>query len=499
MSFLWHDYETFGTVPAVDRPCQFAAQRTDEALEPVGEPVVIYCAPANDVLPRPGACLVTGITPQLARREGRVEAVFADTIRGLMMQPGTCSAGYNSIRFDDEVTRNLLYRNLLDPYEREWKNGNSRWDLINLARMCYALRPQGIEWPMVESKNSNGAGESRPSFRLEDLAGANEIAHEEAHDALSDVLATIGLARRIREAQPKLFEWALSMRDKQAVRRLLDPEAGSPVVHTSGRISSARGCTSLVMPLARHPVNNKAVIVFDLMGNAEALVDCDSEQLRDRVFTPAADLPESIERLPLKAVKWNAVPMVAPANVLHGVDLDRIGLDLDRCERNADLLGRHRQTLDRAIRGAFDVDFGDARVDPDLAIYSGGFFSDSDRRIMQAIHDSTPTELAAKQWRFEDPRLPLMLLRYRARNWPDSLSSDDWQAWERDRLARLGQTSDQASDAVLGAGFYSADAFKADLREAREKNVANSNAGPVLDALEAWFEDLGLESHISDL
>lgn len=495
MEFLWHDYETYGTRPALDRPCQFAAQRTDADLEPVGEPVVMYCAPADDVLPHPRACLVTGITPQLARQRGRIEAEFAREIHALMTRPGTCCAGYNSLRFDDEVTRNLFYRNLLDPYEREWKNGNTRWDLINLTRMCYALRPEGVEWPMVERRGEDGVEvdevegdpggtDPRPSFRLQDLSQANGIVHSEAHDALSDVHATIALAKLIRAAQPKLFDWALSMRDKQQVRKLLDPEEAGPVVHTSGRIPSARGCTSLVLPLAVHPSNDKAVIVFDLMGEAADLVEGDAQAIRDRVFTSARDLPDGLSRLPLKVVKWNAVPMVAPAAVLTGVDLERIGLDLARCEANAELLERHIHTVRRNVREAFYTEFEAADIDPELAIYSGGFFSDSDRGLMASIHRSTPAGLGDEDWPFRDPRLPLMLLRFRARNWPDTLSAADWEAWRRDRKQRLTQPA--------GDTFFGIEAFRLELAEARAKCGDDRGSRRILDALEAWADELRL-------
>ena len=217
-TFLWHDYETFGANPVTDRPAQFAAQRTDAELNPVGDPLTLYCAPADDVLPHPAACLITGITPQHALARGTRETGFAQRVLEEMSQPGTCSAGYNSIRFDDVITRNLLYRNLRDPYEREYRNGNSRWDLIDLARMCYALRPEGMEWPLHEP--------GKPSFRLEDLSAANGIHHEGAHDALADVRATIDLARRIRAAQPKPREAAVRDGVDAAIQGLARHRAG---------------------------------------------------------------------------------------------------------------------------------------------------------------------------------------------------------------------------------------------------------------------------------
>jgi exodeoxyribonuclease-1 len=489
MQFLWHDYETFGTSPAIDRPCQFAAQRTDSELNLIDDPVEMYCAPADDVLPRPGACLVTGITPQLAKREGRIEIEFARIIHAEMMKAGTCSAGYNSIRFDDEVSRNLFYRNLLDPYEREWKNGNSRWDLINLARMCYALRPEGIEWPMAEQLPDDGT--PRPSFRLQDLTRTNNIGHEDAHDALADVHATIELARLIRNAQPRLFDWALSLRNKPQARKLLDPDAGVPVIHTSGRISARRGCTTLILPLAPHPRNDKAVIAFDLMGDAELLIHCDADAIRDRVFTSSADLPAGTDRLPLKAVKWNAVPMLAPASVLTGVDQDRIGLDTIKCKRNAELLKGNIHTLRRNVREAFHIEYEERDIDPDLALYGGDFFDDYDRRQMQHVHRCTPEELSEMSWNFHDQRLPGMLLRLRARNWPERLSQQEWEAWQTDRKQRLGQPP--------GGDFYGLEAFMLDLNSAREEHRNHPDSLQLLDELEAWSVSLGLEEDISNL
>ena len=243
-TFLWHDYETSGADPRRDRPCQFAALRTNAALELIGEPIELFCAPAPDVLPHPQAALITGITPQQLQRDGVPEAVFAAHVHEAMATPGTCAVGYNSLRFDDEFSRNLFYRNFYEPYAREWENGNSRWDLIDLVRMTYALRPQGIEWPRRE--------DGTPSFRLEDLARANHLQQERAHDALSDVHALIGLARLLRARQPKLFDFYFALRRKQRAFELLDVARHTPVLHVSSRIPSSRGCLAIVVPLAVH-------------------------------------------------------------------------------------------------------------------------------------------------------------------------------------------------------------------------------------------------------
>ena len=477
-TFLWHDYETFGANPMSDRPAQFAAQRTDAELEPIGDPVTWYCAPADDVLPHPMACLVTGISPQAARERGVCESEFARRVQEEMARPGTCCAGYNSIRFDDVITRNLFYRNLRDPYEREYKNGNSRWDLIDLARMCYALRPDGIEWPLHEP--------GKPSFRLEDLSAANGIHHEGAHDALADVRATIDLARRIRDAQPRLFRWALDMRDQKQVAELLDTVEPQPLVHTSARIAATRGCTTLVLPLAVAPGRPKAVVAIDLAADPGPLLHEPPDVLRGLVFTASEDLPEDMERLPLKLIHSNHVPMVAPLATLKGVDTRRIQLDPEQCLEHARLLLGELDTIRTKVVEVYATpeNLTEDRSDPDLMIYSGGFFSPGDRHLMNKVLAVPADQLRGHQWSFQDARLPLMLFRYRARNFPETLTAEEAAAWDRDRRARLVDPGD--------SGFLTLEAFKQAMRELREQRAADAEALRLLDQLDAWANETGL-------
>ena len=473
-SFLWHDYETFGAYPMLDRPAQFAAIRTNADLEQVGEPVNWYCQPATDVLPHPIASLITGITPQEAREKGLIEAEFAARIHTEMMEPNTCTAGYNSIRFDDEFSRNLFYRNFYDPYEREYKNNNSRWDLIDLARMCYSLRPDGIEWPSRD--------DGMPSFKLEHLSAANSILHEGAHEALSDVLATIGLARIIKNRQPRLFDWALKMRDQHLVKQLLNPAEPKPVLHTSSRIPANRGCTTLVMPVSVYPDRPKSVIVYDLMTDPEPLLNATADAIHDRVFTSAGDMPENVQRIPLKAVHLNHVPMIAPAATLKGVDCKRIGLDPQLCFSNAEKIKPVLASVRNKVMDVFRPHPCSENHDPDHMIYSGGFFPREDRALMDKIRSSRPDMLASTHWPFKDQRLPEMLFRYRARNFPDSLSTEEHQQWQEQRLARLNAPADTRQLSIK--------AFGTEISAAREAYSGDGHAQKILDQLESWANEI---------
>lgn len=428
MTFYWYDFETFGADPFRDRPCQFAGIRTDEDFNVIGEPDVFFCQPADDVLPHPEACLITGITPQQALREGVVEAEFIARIHQKFAEPGTCVVGYNSIRFDDEVTRNTLYRNFYDPYAREWQNGNSRWDIIDMVRLTRALRPEGIVWPDHE--------DGSPSFKLEDLTAANGIEHASAHDALSDVWATIEMARLIRNKQPKLYDFVYQHRDKRLVDEQLNLVTKKPVLHISSMYPAARGCAAIVVPLARDMTNKNAIYVYDLSVDPEPLLTLEPEQLKERVFTRREDLPKGVERLAIKAVHINKCPIVAPASVVTGEVGHRLGINLQQCREHLELLEKSTG-LAQKIQAIFTGREFEANSDPDTAIYSGGFFSSHDRQLMDELRNLTVEQLSKAQPSFHDARLPEMLFRYRARNYPQSLTADEQLQWHEFRQHRL--------------------------------------------------------------
>lgn len=428
-TLYWHDYETFGLDPRRDSPAQFAGLRTDEALNIIGEPLVIYCQPTMDRLPSPEACLVTGITPQLAMAQGVCEAEFIAAIHAELSWPGTCGVGYNTLRFDDEFTRNCLYRNLYDPYEREWRNGNSRWDIIDMVRLTAALRPDGIEWPLDE--------QGRPSFRLELLTQVNGISHTGAHDALVDVKATIELARLIKQRQPKLYDFIWRNRGKREAAELLRFGSFEPVLHVSEKYPAERGCIAMVVALARHPVNQNEIAVFDLSSDPAPLLELSAEDIRCRLFTRTADLPEGVERIPLKTVHLNRCPILVPVNTMRPADAQRLNIDTARCQSHLALL-KHAPGLAAKLEAVFTRPEPEMpEQDPDLMIYSGGFFSKADKNKLARLRDMKPEQLTLVDSQFDDRRIPEMLFRYRSRNYPQTLSQDEKNRWEEFRLRRL--------------------------------------------------------------
>jgi exodeoxyribonuclease-1 len=509
-TFLWHDYETFGLDTRRDRPAQFAGIRTDADLNEIGEPIELYCQPQagylTDYLPDPTSCLLTGITPQRCIERGIPEFEFARRIEAELGTTGTIGVGYNTIRFDDEVTRHLFWRNLIDPYSREWRNQCGRWDILDLVRAAYALRPGGINWPTT----TNDQGETRYSFKLELLTAANGIAHEAAHDAVSDVRATIALARLIKQQQPKLFDFYLALHKKDRVLAELGlpaaPAEARPFLHVSGMFPAERGCLAVMWPLCTHPTNKNEILAWDLSAvdasgvsiDPRCLLGLKADEIRQRLFSKSADLPEGISRLPIKSVHINKSPFVLGQLKMLTPELQqKWGINLAECLAMAE----HAQQLPDMswIWGEVYArpKLEDAEpTDVDAALYEG-FTKDADRRTLLNLLKQSPEALAQRQPAFEDPRLDEVFWRYRCRNFAEALSPEDFAKWRqhcRDRLvngvemASVEKKKKEKKEArTLAQYFANIDTLEASLDGASEASQA---AGLILRALRAYGETI---------
>lgn len=471
-SFLFYDLETFGSNPRQTRIAQFAAVRTDPELNEIEAPISFFVQPADDLLPAPEATLITGITPQRALREGVNEAEAFARILDEMGRPETCSAGYNSLRFDDEFIRYGLYRNFHEPYEREWRNGNSRWDLLDALRLMHALRPEGIVWRQREDAKGT-------SFKLEHLAADNALRIGDAHEALSDVRATVALARLFKRAQPKLWGYALRLRDKRHVETLLDPVGMLPVLHVSQRYPAARLCAAPVVPLARHPRFSTRFIAFDLGSAPDALLELDAQAIAARLFVRQEALPDGVERIALKEIHSNKCPALVRWEHLRAEDFDRLGIDPDIVAARAARLRAAAPALAEKLRQLYAEDrfAGDASEDVDAALYAN-FFPAADKRLLAQVRTTPPEQLAAARYPFQDPRLPELLFRYRARNWPHSLLPTERARWTDYRRRRLLEAS--------GTSELTLAEYEARIAQLRDRHADDARALALLAQLQDW-------------
>ncbi len=496
-TFYWHDYETFGLNSRVDRPVQFAGLRTTMDFEPIEDVDLWYAKPALDYLPQPESCLITGITPQEALQKGIPEAIFAARIFERFNTPETIVVGYNNLNFDDEVTRSLFWRNLYDPYAHQYKNGCSRWDLFPFVMAVWALRDEGIVWPLRETGSAENA--ALVSFRLEKLTAANGIEHSHAHDAGSDVAATAALAKFLSNKVPRLWSWALANRDKKHVSDAL--QTGRPVLWVTASAGQKAGYLRFPMPVAVNPGNRNEFIVWDCREDPAQLLDLSTEEIARRAFGRRDALKEGETRLPLLRLKVNASPFVcADLRTVNARVQSRFSIDLARIIANGEKLTNIAHLLMGPVTEAWlsvhgeKMDAGGQAVDADLALYGGGFVNDADRLRMREVHALDPETMAARaqegRINFEDPRLSELFFRMRARSWPQYLSQAERQRYQ----ARCRAVLEGGCEGMPGieAYFEEIDERANDIAQALEEGRLTPEKAEqreaILSALYDWGE-----------
>jgi exodeoxyribonuclease-1 len=428
-TFFFYDLETSGLDPRRGRVMQFAGQRTSMDLEPIGEPVDVLVRLSDDILPSPEAILVTGITPQKTLEEGISEPEFARLLSNEVFTSDTIAVGFNNVRFDDEFVRHTLWRNFYDPYEWSWKDGRGRWDILDVVRMTRALRPEGIEWPVDE----NGT----PTNRLELLTSVNKLNHVKAHDAMSDVEGLIAITKLIRDKQPNLYEYLLKMRDKNQVKKLVNLDQKAPFVYASGRYDSEFNKATVAFPLTSGANGN--VVVYDLRHDPTPYVKLSAKELGKSIFASwQARKAEDFVKIPTKELAYNRCPAVAPLGVLEQNDgWKKLGLDIGTIEKHKKILLENPGFAEN-VRTAFEgrEPFAREGQDVESRLYDS-FIPDRDKPKVEAVRNASQQELADFQPDFADERLPELLLRYKARNFPRTLSEEEQKQWEAYRTGSL--------------------------------------------------------------
>lgn len=425
-SFIFYDYETFGIDTALDKPAQFACIKTDINLNIISDPQYFYCFPSDDYMPNPDSVLITGITPQYTQKHGTNECNFSKRIYDIFTKYNTCIIGYNNIHFDDEITRNIFYRNFFDPYEWSWKNGNSRWDLINVLRACYALRPNGIKWP----KNKFG----HTSFKLSDLTKINNIDHINAHDALSDVYATIEMAKIVKKKQPKLFDFYFLNRKTRQVAKMIDLKKFKPIIYVSNIFGINRYNMSFILPIAHHKNNKNILISIDLYKNVEELILFCKKISFDNFSI------KKLFNLGVVLLHLNRCPILAPIQIIRKQDYSRLNCNIDSYESKICIIKKNKNFVKNIQDLLLKENVFDNSSNVDQQMYNS-FFGINDRNSIKKIRNTHPIFLKNLNINFYDARLKMLFFRYRARNFFNILNNSEKKIWLKYCLTILNPSS----------------------------------------------------------
>lgn len=426
-SFYFYDLETSGINPKTSRIMQFGGQRTDLNLKPLGQPDNILIKLTPDVLPDPEAVLIHGITPQKTQDEGISEAQFAAFFTEQVSTKDTIVVGFNNIRFDDEFIRFLLWRNFTDAYEWSWKDKRSRWDLLDVVRMTRALRPRGIKWPFI--------ADGQASNKLELLSSLNQLEHYLSHDALSDVKASLAVARMIQNKQPKLFDYLLNLRDKNKVEALVN--SSRPLIYTSGRYPSEFEKTTVAVRVGVRQ-DRPGALMYDLRVDPDEFTKLRADELAAKWALRGKD----VAYFPVKILSYNKCPAIAPLSVLDDKSAARLKLDLILVKTNFGKLQKAKkfaEKLNAALATIYPSPQPELVIDQqkvDEQLYDS-FVSQVDKIKMSVVRAAGSDELNNLKLEFDDKRLKVLFPLYKARNFPDILNQQEQRWWQDFKTHRL--------------------------------------------------------------
>ncbi len=466
-SFYWYDYETFGLKPSTSRIAQFAGVRTDTQLNIIPNTAKkIYCKPPKDCLPSPTSVLITSITPQLCAKKGISEFEFIKTINTEFSGADTCIVGYNNIRFDDEFTRYTLFRNFFDPYSWSYKNNNSRWDIIDVVRMCYALKKDSsLKWVLTDGV---------PSFKLDKLTIANGIKHTDAHDALADVYATIAIAKKIKQTQPKLFAYALQMRNKAYVKNNI--KFFEPILHTSGMYANKLANTRRCVATQYSALGNSAII-FNLDQDPSILLDLTTVELQKLIFTKTENLPTGTNRLQIKELHFNKSPMFVTDSFLQDEKIVKhLQIDMDKTNKHLKFLQTNREKITDKITQIFTNNFV-KNNDAEQMLYAG-FLSKYDRICANKIINLTIDNIQNYQPKFKDKSLDKLWIHFKARNYLEYLSDKEKNYYD-DEIGKRIQSGEY--------GYLSIADFDKEIKNLKQSFPEKIK---ILDELNLYIENL---------
>lgn len=383
MSLVFYDTETTGTETYFDQILQFAAIKTDVDLNVIDR-FEIRCRILPHVVPAPGALRVTGVTPtQLINPSlpSHYEMVRAIRSKLLSWSPAMF-LGWNTIDFDEDLIRQALYKTLHNPYLTN-RDGNSRSDVMRMAQACSLTAPFALTFPLGDG--------GKKIFKLDRFAPSNGFSHEQAHDAMGDVEATIFLAKLLMEKAPDVWSSFMRFSTKAAVVDYINEERvfcfsdfyfGNPFSYATTVLGQNKG-------------NPAEWYIYDLSIDPTSLLSLTDSKLKSRL----AASPKVVRKL-----KSNGVPMLLPFEDAPDICKGR-NLGFKALEQRADMLRTGSEACERLV-SAFESLKIEYPVSPHVEkqIYNG-FIDQADEKLMNEFHEVEWSKRHAIVEKFQDTRL----------------------------------------------------------------------------------------------
>ncbi len=398
-TYLFYDLETTGLNKVFDQVLQFAAIRTDMTFKEI-ERYNIMIKLRPDVIPSPAAMITHRISLKQSM-QGICEYEAIVQIHRILNQANTISLGYNTATFDDEFLRFCFHRNMLPPYEHQYKNGCSRMDLLPITNIYYLYKREVLIWPEIDKK---------PTMKLEHLSTANKLATGQAHNAMVDVEATLELARRFSSKEPNIWHYLEGYFNKATDKKRIEKIPIS--------FESVACCNRIGLMIGnKYGSDNQYQVPVLLIGS--------SIPYKNQNIWLRLDLPELRKGIPEETwvirKKYGEPGIVLPADPQHWDSLspERQAIVAE----NKEWLQSHTHLFHQIIQ--YHREFRYPKIpnlDIDAALYQNDFLSSQEQTQCQQFHQaSLADKIKLVGTLFEDIQMRQLASRLLCRNYPQNL------------------------------------------------------------------------------
>ena len=461
-NLVFYDFETCSSNVSYGQIIQAAAVLVNDDFQELDR-YEGRCKLSPGIIPEAMALIVNKTTPKILKE---TNLSHYQMVRQMMEKfnkwKNSIFIGYNSINFDEEFLRRTLFKNLDYPYLTV-TNGNERADLFGLARASHLYYPNCIKTPISDKNN--------PVFKLDKLAPMNGIKHNDAHSAISDVLATVELAKLLSKTAPNVWKASLMTTNKDKTLQIIKNE----LMFCTDFFYYGKSFPYVLTFVCEHPQWGYPMC-FDLKLDPKYYFNLSTDQLKKELKkTPKV----------IRTIKHKKHPIIM--NASYGMNFDHykeLGPKLKEranlIRENKDFASRVSLVLDEEAREKKDLD-SQEDVYAEESIYKK-FTTKEDNAIMPSFHKADWKEKFLVLQKFKDERLRYFGKKILYEESPESLPKEEYQAIHKEVAARVLSTNKERWNTIPRT-MSEIDTLRNKFKEDKDKLEA-------LDAINSYIEEM---------
>jgi len=470
-NLVFYDFETCSSNVSYGQIIQAAAVLVNEDFQELDR-YEARCKLSPGVVPEAMALLVNKTSPKILKETNLSHyQMVRQLVKKFKEWKNSTFIGYNSINFDEEFLRRTLFKNLEYPYLTN-TNGNERGDLFSLARACHLYYPDCIKTPISDKNN--------PVFKLEKLAPMNEIKHDDAHSAMGDVLATIEIAKLLKNKAPNVWKSSLMTTNKDKSFQLIKNEQ----LFCTDFFYYGRSIPFVLTFVCEHPQWGYPMC-FDLKTDPSYYFNLSTKELK-----------KELDKKPkvIRTIKHKKHPIIM--NPSYGINFDNYKqLGIDKLRERAKLI-RENKEFTKKVSSILDEDAREKQeLDSQLDIYAEEsiykrFTPSEDNKIMLEFHNAEWKDKFLTLQKFKDERMQYFGKKILYEESPQSLPENEYKSIHKEIASRILSSNEEKWNTIPRT-YNEIDTLRNKFKDNQAKLKALEDINSFVEEIERSYQKAG--------